>query len=302
MKIKTCFSETYAADTPVASMRKLQPVANAVIEKYAEQIDPTFEVKTDDVVSKLRRLHNPRYVDSFTSGEGRGATAAFGTWNRGIRDGVLDMQKGQIVAAKLALDHGLTANIAQGFHHACYDIGGGFCTFNGLALVAQEFAPDKVFVLDCDEHGGNGTEDFIGRLSDWSEKPRLHNLYQATIHGCSFGCEGIESRSACFKVNYDFEAYKRALEESFAMILRVKPALVIYQAGVDCHVDDPFGSAGLSTEELRERDKIVFEFLTRNKIPAMFVLAGGYQEPIEEKLVPLHAATFEEAKKALDIS
>ena len=32
-------------------------------------------------------------------------------------------------------------------------------------------------------------------------------------------------------------------------------------------------------------------------IPFFFVLAGGYQEPMEEKLVPLHVRTFEIAAK-----
>ena len=64
---------------------------------------------------------------------------------------------------------------------------------------------------------------------------------------------------------------------------------------MDCHVDDPLGSVGLSTGEMRERDRIVFEFLSKRGIPTMFVLAGGYQEPIETKLLPLHVNTFEEA-------
>ncbi len=32
-------------------------------------------------------------------------------------------------------------------------------------------------------------------------------------------------------------------------------------------------------------------------IPFFFVLAGGYQEPMEEKLVPLHLQTFQTAAK-----
>jgi len=295
--VKTCFSETYAAETPVASMRKLQPVADAVIGKYAEQVDPVFVIGTDEVVNKLRELHDSNYVDSFTSGKGWGATAAFGTWSREIRDGVIDMNKGQLVAAKLAMDYGIAANIAQGFHHACYDGGGGFCTFNGLALVARELNPEKVFVLDCDEHGGNGTEDFIG----CSYPHRCHNLYQSTIHGTNFGCRGIDNKSFCFQIRNDFEGYVNALEKSFSLIEEIKPRLVIYQAGVDCHRDDPFGSAGLSTEELRKRDIMVFEFLLENQIPTMFVLAGGYQEPIEEKLVPLHAGTFKEANEVMKL-
>ena len=74
-----------------------------------------------------------------------------------------------------------------------------------------------------------------------------------------------------------------------------KPDLVIYQAGADPHIDDPLGSVRMTTDQMRERDRYVFSALQERGIPVMFVLAGGYQKPIEEKLVPLHLNTFKEA-------
>jgi len=46
---------------------------------------------------------------------------------------------------------------------------------------------------------------------------------------------------------------------------------------------------------LLERDRMVFSFCRSEMIPVLFVLAGGYQTPIEEKLVPLHLNTFKAA-------
>ena len=43
----------------------------------------------------------------------------------------------------------------------------------------------------------------------------------------------------------------------------------------------------MTTEQLFERDRWGFEFCRRKSIPVLFVLAGGYQEPIAEKLLPL---------------
>jgi hypothetical protein len=43
---------------------------------------------------------------------------------------------------------------------------------------------------------------------------------------------------------------------------------------------------------------LVFRFRRSEKIPVLFVLAGGYQTPIEEKLVPLHLNTFKAAYEA----
>lgn len=171
-------------------------------------------------------------------------------------------------------------------------MGCGFCTFNGLALVAAENPRLKVAVLDCDQHGGNGTEEFIGRLK---------NLYQCTINGMSFGCEGGE-RSKVFTlrtaIRDNFAPYKKAMEKSFEHIKGWSPDLVIYQAGADPHENDPLGSLMMTAEQMRRRDVMAFEFCKREKLPVLFVLAGGYQQMRD--LVPLHVQTFEEAARVYD--
>lgn len=40
---------------------------------------------------------------------------------------------------------------------------------------------------------------------------------------------------------------------------------------------------------------MVFRFCKAERIPVLFVLTGGYQTPIEEKLLPLHLNTFKAA-------
>jgi acetoin utilization deacetylase AcuC-like enzyme len=287
MKIKTCFSPRYYADTPAASMRKLPIVAHEV-EKlgYAELVDPGT---IDPAI--LRKLHLPEYVDSFLTGEGYLATSQGWPWTEEIREGVLAIQAGQLVAAQNAFTHGIAANIAQGFHHAGYRCGSGYCTFNGLALVAQELPAKKVFVLDCDEHGGNGTADFTQRLS---------NLFNFTINGTKFSCLDNE-RSICKtlpRITKKFELYLKALQEGFATIERWRPDIIIYEAGADPHIHDPLGSLGMTTEQMLQRDRTVFTFCRKSRIPVFFVLAGGYQEPIETELLPLHANTFRAAFEA----
>ena len=68
--------------------------------------------------------------------------------------------------------------------------------------------------------------------------------------------------------------------------------LILYQAGVDCHVDDPLGGV-LTTEEMRLRDRMMFEGAKKRGIPLVFNLAGGYQTPVS-KVVSLHVNTMEE--------
>jgi acetoin utilization deacetylase AcuC-like enzyme len=283
-KIAACYCEKYFAETPTASMRKLPVVAHEVTSRgLAALIDPG---SLDP--AKLFALHDPVYANSFLTGNGKLASSQGWGWTPQIRDGVLAINAGQIRGAQLALAQGIAANIAQGFHHATYERGNGYCTFNGLALVAQEFPDLKIGVLDCDQHQGNGTAEYTTRLP---------NLFNFTIYGTTFGAPDL-SRSinrplrSCTK---DFGLYLHALDEGCLQIRKWGINLLIYQAGADPHINDPYGSLGLTSEQLRQRDRHVFQFAKDHSIPILFVLAGGYQEPIESALAPLHVATFEEA-------
>ena len=44
---------------------------------------------------------------------------------------------GTLLAARLALEHGLACNMAGGSHHAGPDGGAGFCVLNDVAIAAQ---------------------------------------------------------------------------------------------------------------------------------------------------------------------
>lgn len=283
--IRTAFSESYYANTPQPSMRKLPLVARrASASGFAELVAP--EAASAEALAKI---HDPAYVASILSGEGPLSQCAFGFWSEDYRDGVLAINGGNLLAAEMALEDGIAANVAQGFHHASPQNGGGFCTFNGLALVAALHPEKDVFVLDCDEHGGDGTAEFTKSLP---------NLFNFSICGSTTGAfEG--PKSIVRKVNPGDETQAlHYLEEALSLIAERRPALVIYQAGMDPHRDDPLSRSKMSGEFLALRDETVMKsLLLEISIPFFFVLAGGYQEPMKEKLVPLHLRTFEIAAK-----
>jgi acetoin utilization deacetylase AcuC-like enzyme len=113
-KIPTCFSDTYSADTPTTSMRKLAPVARAAeAAGYVTLHDPGLIDR-----EKLRSLHDHDYVRAFITGKGRLASSQGWDWTPQIRNGVLAINAGQILVAQMALEFGVAANVAQGFHHA----------------------------------------------------------------------------------------------------------------------------------------------------------------------------------------
>ena len=68
-------------------------------------------------------------MHSILASEGPWSKCAFGYWTEDNRDGVLAINGGNLLAARLALEDGMAANLAQGFHHAAPDEGGGFSLF-----------------------------------------------------------------------------------------------------------------------------------------------------------------------------
>ena len=155
--VRTAFSDSYYAKTPQPSMRKLPLVAQQAADAgFATLVEPQPASRAD-----LERIHRHSYVESILSGNGPLSECAFGFWSEDYRDGVLAINGGNLLAARMALEHGIAANVAQGFHHASPRNGGGFCTFNGLALVAAMHPELDIFVLDCDEHGGDGAQRFL---------------------------------------------------------------------------------------------------------------------------------------------
>lgn len=282
--LKACYSPRYMANVHTVSMEKLQHVAQVV---SAQQLAILVEPAPIDP-DILRRLHDPAYVDAFLTGQKPLAGISRFKWSEQLRDAVLSIQGGQLKAAEIALNEGIAANIAQGFHHAVYEYGGGYCTFNGLALIAQQYPEHSVFILDCDQHGGNGTAEFTNRLS---------NLFNFTIFGLRYGCRDFERSQSRYisKDEGNFAQYEQALFDAFAEILKLDNPLLVYQAGMDCHQHDPYGSAWFTAEHLYRRDCMVFEFAKQHQIPVMFVLAGGYQAL--PAVVDLHVGTFRAANQ-----
>ena len=184
-----------------------------------------------------------------------------------------------ISAAKEALSNGKVAVApVSGFHHACYYNGGGFCTFNGLIMAAQVLKKaglaNKVGILDFDQHYGDGTVDIIRvrELGDWLAQ------YSA----------GAEYRRAD-----QAEGFLQRIPE---LVNRFADCdIILYQAGADPHIADPLGG-WLTTAQLAERDRLVFENAKSWNIPIVWNLAGGYQYNFREVL-DIHDNTLKACAK-----
>ena len=185
-----------------------------------------------------------------------------------------------LAAAREALDNGrVAAAPCSGFHHAGYDHGGGFCTFNGLMVTVMtllgEGVADRVGILDLDQHWGDGTHDIIKHFGVENRVRHYHPRID-------------------FRGNYDAARFLSALPEVVGRF--VDCDLVLYQAGADPHIADPLGG-WLTTDELQSRDRDVFAGLALLGIPVAWNLAGGYQRDKQGSIRPvleIHENTMKE--------
>jgi acetoin utilization deacetylase AcuC-like enzyme len=140
----------------------------------------------------------------------------------------------------------------------------------------REGLVERVGILDCDMHWGDGTASLIGLLSaqDWIRHFSSGRDY----------CEPTQAAAFLLRLEQEVEAMADC-------------DLVLYQAGADPHVHDPLGGF-LTTEELRVRDSIVFEAFARLGVPVAWNLAGGYQQEDDGSIpavLEIHLNTVKES-------
>jgi acetoin utilization deacetylase AcuC-like enzyme len=285
----------------VMPMRKFQLVADALAGR------PGVEVEAPEPIAPeaLRRAHTAEYIDAVRTGEPRAlAESQKFPWSPALWPSVLLTNGGALAAAARALDEGLAAALASGFHHAHADHGEGFCTFNGLVVAAEALRAAgrlrRVAVLDLDLHYGNGTASLCGA------RPWLFNcsIYGNDYHGNKpyrdvenpRHSDGPNHVSFALPNGSGRETLLDALERgSKAILAWGRPDLVLYQAGADPYKEDPYSPLDLDHDDLLERDRMVFAWARREGLPLAWTLAGGYT-PDVSKVVAVHVGTFDAAR------
>lgn len=235
-----------------------------------------FHVPIPATRAQLELVHAPAYVQLFISGSlDRDAVRRIGLpWSAGLVNRTVTAVGGTIRTVELALQHGLACNTAGGTHHAHREFGSGFCIFNDLAVAAAEMlhrgVVQQVLIIDLDVHQGDGT------AAVFADEPRV---FTWSVH-----CEkNFPSR----KVPSDLDTplppevgddeYLAVLERTLPGVLeRVEPDLVLYDAGVDVHVDDKLGKLELTDAGIMARDRYVLQSCRAHGIPTACVIGGGY--------------------------
>ncbi len=270
----------YSKNQSVGTNASFSPSAGKpehVVKSWQER-GQSFEILSFEPVTRadLKLVHDPSYVDGVLD-----LTLANGFGNKNAEVAqALPWVAGSMVAATLGAFKNKTITISptSGAHHAHYQRGGGFCTFNFLvlsALKAHEAGAKKVGIIDLDCHYGDGTQNIINTL-------KLDFIKHYT-----YGGDPLAYR--------DSEAW---LESLPGIVDSFKDCdLIIYNAGVDSHVNDPLGGY-LTTEQMQIRDSIVVNPLRKKFIPMVISLAGGYQKDEKgniPKVLELHGFVFNAA-------
>lgn len=277
-------------------MRKYALLRESLLERLPDVILQEAPAATAD---ELSLVHTSPYVDAVLKGGlSPQAQREIGfPWSPAMAERALRSVGATVAAARVALQHGLAANLAGGTHHAYADHGSGFCVFNDMAVAArvmqQEWAwvyrqPLHVLILDLDVHQGNGTAQVF------ADDP---SVFTVSLHGARnfpFRKErsdlDVELPDGCTDSAY-LEALEQALTDAEA---RFTPGLVLYLAGADPHEGDRLGRLKLSHDGLEARDRRVFDWAWQRRLPLAFGMAGGYGHRIEDTLTA-QLRTFEEA-------
>ncbi|KAG8255847.1 hypothetical protein J6590_082771 [Homalodisca vitripennis] len=85
------------------------------------------------------------------------------------------------------------------------------------------------------------------------------------------------------EVGTDDKEFLSNLQEHLPHILDTfRPGLVLYDAGVDPHIDDELGRLNLTDAGLFKRDEYVLDQVLKRGIPVATVIGGGYSEDIDQ--------------------
>jgi len=272
---------TFRFDKYVLVMEELRASGAAITEHAPEPMPRAW----------LEAVHCPEYVDQVLRAEvPRAKERRIGfPVTPAITARVRHTNGGTWLAAQLAMRHGYAANSAAGSHHALHDTGAGYCVFNDLAvtanrLIAQQHA-GRVLIVDLDVHQGDGTASLTAGRAD---------IFTLSLHAeKNFPVrKARSSRDVALPDGVDDDGYMEALTRHLPQVLAdFAPDFVLYQAGVDPHIDDKLGRLSLTDPGLEARDRFVVREARRLGLPVASALGGGYGDDVRA-VAARHAASM----------
>ena len=247
-------------------------------------------------VGLLTLAHAPDYVDKVlgkTLGAREVRAIGLPLSDRLVRRVRLS-SAGTLLAARLAMEHGVACNGAGGSHHAARSVGSGYCVFNDVAVAAAALLSDgsvkRVLVLDLDVHQGDGTAEIFAETT---------GVFTVSVHAA----KNFPARKKPSDLDTPLadgagdEDYLAALAATLEKVDGAPaPDIIFYNAGVDVHRDDRLGRLSLTDHGVAARDAYVMDWARRRGVPIVGVLGGGYGDD-PSIIAARHLSLFEQAAK-----
>jgi acetoin utilization deacetylase AcuC-like enzyme len=230
----------------------------------------------------LLLAHDAAYVDQLFGGQ---RDNAFFSRDARVLSAELAGAGALLAAARNAIEcRRITFALAFMGHHAHYSLERGYCTFNCGIVVGELLRRGRrawrIGILDFDFHEGDGTAHILRTLE-----------LRDYVH---------------YSAGYEYRARSQAAEFLRRIPERVAGMaecdLVLYHSGVDVHLDDQVGG-WLSEDQLRERERRVFDAAIEHRLPLVWCLGGGYQrdssgKALLDRVVALHTLSLEAFRDA----
>lgn len=224
----------------------------------------------------IELVHTPEYVQAYCEGtlDPKAQRRIGLPWTPALANRTCVAVGGTILTAQLALECGLACNTAGGTHHAFPSYGSGFCIFNDLAIASRLLQHlnlvQKILIVDLDVHQGDGTA-FIFQDDE--------SVFTFSMH-CEVNFPGTKQNSDLdvpLSEGMEDDEYLQTLANYLPDLLsKVKPDLVLYDAGVDPHVGDRLGKLCLTDRGLFRREMQVLSTCIAAGYPVACVIGGGY--------------------------
>lgn len=188
-------------------------------------------------------------------------------------------------SAKLALTEREVFYLGGGMHHAMTNMGRGFCLVNDVAIAIRKLQSEKLiksaWIIDVDAHKGDGAaEIFKNDKSVTTFSIHMKEgwpLNSGTVKDSWFIPSSIDVGIGLNEEAIYLDKLDKGLNELEKKFSR--PDIVFVVQGADPYELDELESASLiklSKEQMLERDKLVYQFLKKNNLPQIYVMAGGY--------------------------
>lgn len=231
----------------------------------------------------LLRVHTPDYLDNSLKQpallarylEFEAATIApAGLTDLAVLSAFRRATGGTLLAARLALDHGIAINLGGGYHHAKPDAGGGFCIYADMPVAIRALQAEgrvaRALIVDLDVHQGNGTAVCLAG----DDSVFTFDMHEEDIYPFPKETDDLDVPLAAGLGDDEYlDLLARHLPRVFD---QARPDIVFLQAGVDVLAGDRLGNLRLTPEGVLRRDGMVFDEAVRRGVPIVMVLGGGY--------------------------